>query len=134
LLIVVGTPEWSQKVDLAAADPITNYSNIAYSLHFYTVYHHKWLRDRATAALNEGIALFITEWGSIGYTQNDPETDKWMEWCYENKISHCNWSVNDKDEQWSIVAPGASTTGGWSYQQLTNSGILVRKIIRNWQE
>ncbi|MDP6032234.1 MAG: glycoside hydrolase family 5 protein, partial [Candidatus Marinimicrobia bacterium] len=33
-LIVVGTPEWSQRVDLAAADPITNYSNIAYTLHF----------------------------------------------------------------------------------------------------
>ncbi|GIR30139.1 MAG: hypothetical protein CM15mP44_4220 [Candidatus Neomarinimicrobiota bacterium] len=33
-LIVVGTPEWSQRVDLAAEDPITEYTNIAYTLHF----------------------------------------------------------------------------------------------------
>ena len=33
-LIVVGTPEWSQRIDLAAADPIIGFSNIAYTLHF----------------------------------------------------------------------------------------------------
>ena len=80
-LIVVGTPEWSQRVDLAAADPITNYSNIAYTLHFYTIYHQQWLRDRASAALDDGIALFITEWGSIGYSQVDSEANEWMTWC-----------------------------------------------------
>ena len=72
-LIVVGTPEWSQRVDLAAADPITGFSNIAYTLHFYTIYHQQWLRDRANAALEDGIALFVTEWGSIGYSLVDPE-------------------------------------------------------------
>ena len=36
-LIVVGTPEWSQRVDLAALDPIEGFQNIAYTLHFYTV-------------------------------------------------------------------------------------------------
>lgn len=33
-LIVVGTPTWSQDVDVAAADPIAG-TNIAYTLHFY---------------------------------------------------------------------------------------------------
>ena len=110
-LIIVGSPEWSQRVDLVAADPITGYDNIAYSLHFYTVWHQQWLRDRATEALNKGISLFVTEWGSIGYTGTDPETDKWMDWCLKNDISHCNWAVNDKDEEWSIIRPGSSTTG-----------------------
>ena len=67
-LIVVGSPEWSQRVDLVAEDPITTFENIAYALHFYTVYHQEWLRDRATYALNNGIPLFVTEWGSIGYS------------------------------------------------------------------
>ncbi len=133
-LIVVGTPEWSQRVDLAAADPITGYSNIAYTLHFYTVYHQQWLRDRASAALESGIALFVTEWGSIGYSLVDPEANEWMTWCFTNKISHCNWAVNDKEEEWSILIPGASTTGGWSDDELTKAGKLARNIIRNWPE
>lgn len=133
-LIVVGTPEWSQRVDLAAADPITNYSNIAYTLHFYTIYHQQWLRDRASAALDDGIALFITEWGSIGYSQVDSEANEWMTWCLENKISHCNWAVNDKEEEWSILVPGASTSGGWVDDDLTDAGKLAKNIIKNWPE
>ena len=133
-LIIVGTPEWSQRVDLAAADPITGYSNIAYTLHFYTVHHQQWLRDRASAALNDGIALFVTEWGSIGYSQIDSEANEWMTWCFDNKISHCNWAVNDKEEEWSILVPGASTSGGWSDDDLTDAGKLARNIIRNWPE
>jgi endoglucanase/cellulose 1,4-beta-cellobiosidase len=130
----VGTPEWSQRVDLAAADPITGYSNIAYTLHFYTVHHQQWLRDRASAALESGIALFVTEWGSIGYSLVDSEANEWMNWCFTNKISHCNWAVNDKEEEWSILIPGASTTGGWSDDDLTKAGKLARNIIRNWPE
>jgi len=133
-IIVVGTPEWSQRVDLAATDPIEGYSNIAYTLHFYTVYHHQWLRDRATEALNDGIALFVTEWGSIGYSQIDTEANKWMNWCFANKISHVNWAVNDKEEEWSILFPGASTTGNWLDSDLTDAGKLAKNIIKNWPE
>ena len=133
-LIVVGTPEWSQRVDLAAADPITEFSNIAYTLHFYTIYHHQWLRDRANAALENGIALLITEWGLIGYSLVDPEANEWMTWCFDNKMSHCNWAVNDKQEEWSILVPGASTSGGWPDDDLTDSGKLARSIIVNWPE
>ena len=133
-LIVVGTPEWSQRVDLAAADPITGFYNIAYTLHFYTIYHQQWLRDRANAALDDGIALFVTEWGSIGYSLVDPEANKWMTWCFDNKISHCNWAVNDKEEEWSILVPGASTSGGWGNDDLTDAGKLAKNIIMNWPE
>ena len=131
-LIVVGTPEWSQRVDLAAEDPITDYTNIAYTLHFYTVYHHEWLRERASDALESGIALFVTEWGSLGYTLIDSEADKWMNWCYANKISHLNWAVNDKEEEWSILKPGSSTIGGWDDSDLTDAGKLAKNIISTW--
>src|SRR5205814_7080446 len=33
-LIVLGTPSWSQDVDLAAADPVVG-TNLLYTLHFY---------------------------------------------------------------------------------------------------
>ena len=131
-LIVVGTPEWSQRIDLAAADPIIGFPNIAYTLHFYTVYHHQWLRDRASAALDDGIAIFVSEWGSIGYSIVDTEANDWMTWCFTNKIIHCNWSVNDKEEEWSILVPGASTNGNWNDNDLTEAGKLAKNIILNW--
>lgn len=33
-LIIVGTPNWSQDVDIASQDPITGYDNIMYAVHF----------------------------------------------------------------------------------------------------
>ena len=131
-LIIVGSPEWSQRVDLVAEDPITTFSNIAYSLHFYTLYHQDWLRERATDAINNGIPIFVTEWGSKGYNMTDLEANKWMNWCYLNKISHVNWAVNDKEEEWSIVIPGASPTGQWQESDLTDAGKLAKNIISNW--
>lgn len=130
-LIIVGTGEWSQKVDDAANDPITDV-NLTYGLHFYTIHHKKWLRDRADAALAKGISLFISEWGPIGESTNEPETDLWIDWCKENGISIVAWAVNDKDEPWSIVKPGSSKTGNWSSSNLTNAGILEKNIIQNW--
>ena len=131
-LIIVGSPEWSQRVDLVAEDPITTFSNIAYSLHFYTLYHQDWLRERATDAINNGIPIFVTEWGSKGYSMTDLEANKWMNWCYLNKISHVNWAVNDKEEESSIVIPGASPTGQWQESDLTDAGKLAKNIISNW--
>lgn len=38
-VILVGTPNWSQYVDQAAADPIQGYDNLMYTLHFYAATH-----------------------------------------------------------------------------------------------
>jgi len=132
-LIVVGTGEWSQKVDDAAKNPITTHQNIAYVLHFYSVHHKQWLRDRASAAISKGLPIFVSEWGSVGYTQNDPETDLWMKWCKDNKMIHLNWAVNDKSEEWSVVKQNASTTGNWSENDLTEAGKLAKRIISTWK-
>ena len=130
-LIIVGTPEWSQRVDLASLDPINDINNIAYTLHFYTIYHKQDLRNLASQAIENGLPIFVTEWGSLGYTQVDPETNNWMTWCFQNKISHCNWAVNDKEEEWSILNPG-SQISNWSDNDLTDAGKLVKNIIKNW--
>nr|WP_242523926.1 cellulase family glycosylhydrolase [Microbulbifer salipaludis] len=135
-LIIVGTPTWSQDVDQASFDPITGYTNIAYTLHFYAGTHGQYLRDKAQTALNNGIALFVTEWGTVNADGNGAvnhgETDVWMNFLKSNNISHANWSINDKSEGASSLVPGASGTGGWSGSQLTESGNKVRDIIRNW--
>lgn len=135
-LIVVGTPTWSQDVDAAANDPITGHDNIAYTLHFYAGTHTQYLRDKAQYALDRGIPLFATEWGTVNADGDGSvarsETDTWMNFFKQNNISHANWALNDKDEGASALVAGASPNGGWSDGEYTDSGHYVREIIRNW--
>jgi endoglucanase len=135
-LIVVGTPNWSQDVDVAASDPIRGV-NIAYALHFYAGTHGQFLRDKAQLALDRGAALFVTEWGAVNADGDGPvatgETQAWMRFLEARGISHANWAVNDKAESASALVAGASASGGWQTGQLTESGTLAKQIISGWK-
>ena len=135
-LIVVGTPNFSQDVDVAAADPITGYANIVYALHFYAGSHHQELRNKAATALHKNIPLFVTEWGAVNSDGNGgvatQEVNTWFSFMQANKISNANWSINDKPESASALKQGASSNGGWSQNDLTDSGTFVRNLIRTW--
>ncbi|WP_298940400.1 cellulase family glycosylhydrolase [uncultured Psychromonas sp.] len=128
-LIIVGTPTWSQDVDVASEDPIDR-DNIAYTLHFYAGTHGESYRNKAQTALDNGIALFVTEWGTVNSDGNggvnETETDSWMDFLQSNNISHANWALNDKDEGASIFTEG----GGWD--SLTDSGKKVKEIVQGW--
>ncbi|RSK36244.1 cellulase family glycosylhydrolase [Hymenobacter metallilatus] len=135
-LIIVGTPTWSQDVDVAAADPITRYPNIAYTLHFYAATHKQSLRDKAQTALNRNVALFVTEYGTTEASGNGyidaASTQEWMNFLRQKGISHANWAFNDKGEAASALKPGTSPTAAWSDNYLTTSGSLVKGYIQNW--
>lgn len=135
-IIVVGTQAWAQDVDKAADDPILGFSNIAYSLHFYAGSHHQKLRNKALYALDKGIALMVTEWGTVNANGNGSvakeETLRWMDFLREHQLSHCNWALNNKKEGASIFKPHTNPNGPWTDADLTESGAFVRDIIRNW--
>jgi endoglucanase len=135
-LIVVGTPTWSQDVDVAANDPITGYANIAYTLHFYAGSHGQSLRDKASTALSRGIPLFVTEWGSVNADGSGAvattETNSWVSFMKANNLSNANWALNDKAEGASALVVGASANGGWTSGQLTASGSTAKNIISGW--
>lgn len=128
-LVVVGTPRWSQDVDIAALDPITDYKNIAYSLHFYAGSHRQFLRDKATQAMSKGIALFVTEWGTCDSSGNGgldlTESDIWLRFLHLNSISWANFSLNDKAETTSTLKPGTLVKGRPSVSDLTPPGVFV---------
>lgn len=134
-LIIVGNPTWSQDVDVAAADPIRD-PNVAYTLHFYAGTHKQGLRDKAKKALDLGVALFVTEWGTVNANGDgaiDREsTEAWLDFMREHRLSHLNWSIADKRESSAALQPGASGKGGWKDEELTDSGRYVREIVRGW--
>ena len=135
-IIIVGTPHWSQDADKASLNPIVGYKNIAYTLHFYAASHKKWLIDKAQKALDNGLALIVTEWGSVkadGSGEVDENsTQIWMDFMKKNNLTHCNWSINNKDEGASALKPNTPTDGNWTENDLTKSGKLAKKYIKNW--
>ena len=132
-LVIVGSPSWSQDVDIAATDPLDEYPNIAYTLHYYAATHGADLRAKADAALAAGIPLFITEFGTVEATGNGAldlaESNAWWDWAEANDVGWLNWSVADKDETSAALKPGAPAWG-WRDEHLTESGRLLRDRLR----
>jgi len=135
-LIVVGSPHWDQDVDVAAANPITGFKNIAYSFHFYASdpNHQDQLRAKGDKAIQMGLPLLITEWG-VGEASGNgafdiSENETWIKWMKEHKLSWVNWNITDKDETTALLKPGASPNGGWTEDELTPDGIYLRKLLR----
>lgn len=137
-LIIVGSQSWDQEVDKVADDPITGFKNIAYSLHFYAASeeHKEPLREKARYALEKGLPMMATEWGSVNY-DGDGEVDRassleWLKLLKNNHISHMIWAVSDADEGAAMFIQGAPSTGNWTDEHLTESGKFAREIIRGW--
>jgi len=136
-IILIGSPHWDQDIHLPAEDPITGYSNLMYTLHFYAATHRQRLRDRADAAFKKGLPIFISESAGMEASGNGPinivEWLSWLAWAEDRKISWVTWSVSDKNETCSVLLPTASSEGNWKESDLKESGIKTREFIRKMQ-
>lgn len=128
-LIVVGTPQWSQLLDLAAADPILNQTNIMYSLHFYAGTHQQSERDIAKAAIDAGLPVFVSEYGTVNADASLPvnvsEALLWYEFMEERGMSYVNYAVSDKDEGAAALIPGTPPEKVCREEYLTESGKIA---------
>lgn len=137
-LILVGTRQWSRDVDEASLNPVVD-SNVAYVLHFYAGSHRDTLLERGRTALNNGVALFVSEWGTSTedggrFTDRKvykEESDRWFAWMDSNKISSCNWAVQSENQSSAAIKHGGSKLFGWGDSDLTESGRYVRELIRS---
>ena len=128
-LIVLGTPNWSQDVDKAAADPLTG-TNLLYTLHFYACTHKQSLRDKANTAISMGLPLFVTEFGAtpsdggvVKSGDNDVcegETNTWFAWMAQNNISGASWKLDQCTDSSCILTADAPVDGPWTDNYLTS--------------
>jgi endoglucanase len=135
-IIICGDPQWDQHPEQAAASPITTSTNIAYSFHFYAATHKfASMGLNVATALKNGIALFVTEYGSCeasgSGTFDSSETRKWWNFLDSNSIGSTNWAVETNGETASAFASNASSTGPWTNANLTAPGIFVMNYIRS---
>ena len=128
-VILVGTPNWSQDVDSVIGNKL-EYSNIMYSLHFYTGTHKEYLRDKATKAISNGIPVFVSEWGVSDASGNGgvylDEADVWMKYLNDNNISYINWSLSDKNESSALLLPNSSVIND---NTLSESGKYIKELL-----
>ena len=131
-IILVGTPTWSQDVEVAADSPIKGYSNIMYTFHFYAATHGDSYRQKVQAAIQKGLPVFVSEFGiseSSGNGRIDKnEANKWMQFLKKNKISYVCWSLCNKNESCSLLKSSCSRTENFKKSDLSQAGLWYKSV------
>ncbi len=132
-VIIIGTPTWSQDVDVAAKNPVKGYKNLMYALHFYAGTHKAELRKKAQTALKAGLPLFVSEFGisdaSGNGSLNKTEGNRWISFLNKNKISYVGWNLSNKGESSALIKSSCKKTTGWKTSELSAWGQwLVKKF------
>ena len=127
-VILVGSSTWSQDLHLAAADPLEG-ENLMYTLHFYAGTHGAELRERISQAMDRGLAVFVSEWGTSRADGSGgvflEQAGVWLDFLAQRGISWCNWSLCDKNETSAALRPGTPAEGPWTPEDLSESGRFV---------
>ena len=125
-IIIVGTPNWSQDVDIAANDPITGYTNIMYALHFYAATHKESYREKYKTAIGNGLAVFCSEFGACEASGNGnydfDSANAWLELLNANHTPYCCWSLSNKKEAASLLKSTCKKTGNFKKSNLSKQG------------
>lgn len=125
-VILVGTPNWSQRVDEAAKDPITGYDNIMYTLHFYAATHKDDLRNTMVNAIGDGLPVFVSEYGICDASGNGgldkDSAQKWVDVMNEYGVSYVCWALANKNESAALIKSSCSKTSQFSNEDLSESG------------
>ncbi len=134
-VILVGTPNWSQYVDQAAADPITGYDNIMYTLHFYAATHTDSLRNTMTSAIRAGLPVFVTEYGICDASGNgginESQANQWVQVMDQYGVSYVAWNLSNKNETSAIFSSSCSKTSGFTEADLSASGKWLYRMLTN---
>lgn len=132
-IIIVGTPNWSQFVDQAAADPITGYENIMYALHFYAATHKDDLRNKMKDAAKAGLPIFVSEFGICDASGNGSidkdSANKWVKEMDKLGISYVCWNLSNKDESSALIKSSCTKTSGFSDSDLSEEGKWLKNLL-----
>ena len=134
-LIIVGTPTWSQDVDIAANDPIKGYNNIVYALHFYAATHKEWIQQKLENAVKKGLPVIVSEFSicdASGSGSNDiSSANKWMEILDKYDIGFVGWNLSNKNETSAIILNWCNKLSDWEEWEISESGKWLINQLKN---
>ncbi|MBR3224450.1 MAG: cellulase family glycosylhydrolase [Atopobiaceae bacterium] len=131
-VILVGTPEWSQRIDQAAADPLAD-KNVMYTLHFYAATHKDDLRNRLREVHASGLPVFVSEFGICDASGNgdidEQSAAAWIDAMDELGVSYVMWNLSNKDESSSAISAACSKVSGFVDDDLSFAGRWLRATL-----
>lgn len=131
-IIVVGTPTWSQEIDKAAAAPL-DFDNVMYTLHFYATTHKDDLRQRLKAAVEDGLPVFVTEFGICDASGNGQinydSADAWIELLDSLDISYICWNLSNKSETVALFKPDCNKVSDFESSDLSKQGLWLWDVL-----
>ena len=142
-IIIVGTPTYSQlgaqgHTNEVADSPLTGYTNIMYSLHFYCAesVHTQYLPAKVDYAMKKKLPIIVSEFG-LSEASGDgkistTQADVWLKKLDGYNISYFCWALSKKSESCSLFK--TSTTYNWKDSDLTPAGIYIRNAYRARKE
>ena len=136
-IIIVGTPSWSQlgmwgHTNEVADSPLTGYSNLVYTLHFYCAEasHTQYLPAKVDYAVSKGLPVLVSEFGLSAASGDGAidtnQADAWLNKLDGYKIGYFVWSLSNKAETASLIASSCSKTSGWTDSELTDAGRYIK--------
>ncbi len=132
-IILVGTPNWCQFVDQAAADPLTGYENVMYTLHFYAATHKDSLRNTMVSAIQAGLPIFVSEYGICDASGNGAldieQANRWVSLMDQYGVSYVAWNLANKAESSSLLKSSCSKVSGFSQEDLSDSGNWLFEML-----
>lgn len=127
-VIIVGTPNWCQTIEDAMDFPLS-YENVMYAVHFYANSHGEWLRSKVVLAVESGLPVFVSEFGTCNASGdggfNAGESDVWLNLLDEYNISYMNWALCNKSETAAALKPTCRKKAGWTQDDLSESGKYI---------
>lgn len=132
-VIIVGTPTWSQDVDIAAQSPLKG-TNLMYACHFYAATHKQNLRDKVQTALDKGLPVFISEYSICDASGNGDidyeEGEKWAAFMDERMLSYAQWNLANRNETSSMIRVESEAVSGWQKEDLTKTGLWLKERLK----
>ncbi len=130
-IIIVGTPTWSQDVDIVSKSPIEDANNIVYALHYYAATHKQDLRNKLKTALNNNLPILVSEFGitdaSGNGTVDKNEADIWIQTLRENGIGYVCWNLSNKNETSSLLKSTTTKLSDWTEDELSEEGKWLKE-------
>ena len=139
-LILIGTPEWDQKLETVDISKLNDRKNIMFTFHFYAASHQSLYPMFADQI--HRIPVFVSEWGTcessgmgnLDLTTSSSFLNTMRQHVLDKDtvtISWCNFSYGDKAESTSALKPFSCADGLWD--NTTLGGDFIKYWIKNNQ-
>ena len=135
-VIIVGNPDWSKDLYSVAADPL-DFDNILYTLHFYSATHGQEFRDMTEELSQQGLPIFVSEFGVTASTGKQPRdlksADAWIELLEREKISYCMWAFSTSPEACSALRSSVLKYSGYTREDYNATGLWLLDTLEKYR-